>query len=74
MLAWRSQKLSIAIVAKHVFFGGGFGMSENEVTFFPFNVTILGSKKGHFMLGHTNLLMFLLLPICVGLPQFTDSL
>ena len=22
-----------------------FGMSENEVTFFPMNVTILGSKK-----------------------------
>ena len=44
VLAWRSQKLSIAIVAKHVFFSC-FGMSEKEVTFFPFNVTILGSKK-----------------------------
>ena len=41
---WRSQKLSTAIVAKHVFFYC-FGMSENVVTFFPFNVTILGSKK-----------------------------
>ena len=44
VLAWRSQKLSTAIVAKHGFFSC-FGMSENVVTFFPFNVTILGSKK-----------------------------
>ena len=46
VLAWRSQKLSIAIVAKHakhVF--SCLGMSENEVTFFPFKVTVLGSKK-----------------------------
>ena len=33
VLAWRSQQLSIAIVAKHVF--SSLGMSENEVTFFP---------------------------------------
>ena len=62
------------------------GMSENEVTFFPFNVTILGSKKDtscwdipicSYCFGH----VFLLLPCCVGLPhlkhirlKFTDSL
>ena len=73
VLVWRSQKLSIAIVAKHVFFSC-LGMSENEVTFFPFNVTILGSKKDtscwgmpicSYCFGH----VFLLLPCCVGLPH-----
>ena len=85
VLAWRSQKLSSAIVAKHVFFPC-LGMSGNEVTFFPFNVTISGSEKDtscwdipicSYCFGH----VFLLLPCCVGLPhlkhirlKFTDSL
>ena len=84
VLAWRSQKLSIAIVAKHVFFL--FGHVWKWGDHFPFFVTILESKKDtscwdipicSYCFGH----VFLLLPCCVGLPhlkhirlKFTDSL
>ena len=85
VLAWRSQKLSIVIVAKHVFFLVWVCL-KMRWPFFPFNVTILGSKKDtscwdipicSYCFGD----VFLLLPCCVGLPhlkhirlKFTDSL
>ena len=64
VLAWRSQKLSIAIVAKHVFFLLRYVW--NEVTFFPFKVTVLGSKKDtSFWDTHLPIYCFDLFWICV---------
>ena len=73
VLAWRIQKLSTAIVAKHVFFLFGYVCEWGDL--FSLQRNHFGVKKGHFMLRHTHLLIycfghvFLLLPCCVGLPH-----
>ena len=55
VLAWRSQKLSIAIVAKHVFFLFGYVWKWGDL--FSLQRNHFGVKKGHFMLRHTHLLI-----------------
>ena len=55
VLAWRSQKLSIAIVAKHVFFLFGYVWKWGDL--FSLQRDHFGVKKGHFMLRHTHLLI-----------------
>ena len=56
VLAWRSQKLSIAIVAKHVFFLFGYVWKWGDL--FSLQRDHFGVKKGHFMLRHTHLLIY----------------
>ena len=55
VLAWRSQKLSSAIVAKHVFFLFGYVWKWGDL--FSLRRNHFGVRKGHFMLRHTHLLI-----------------